>query len=79
MFVNLIGNKVSVRVLNLDTFSFDLFNFNLGPNYRINGEPLNYDQINQNLKQNFDTDFAEFKAEITEDFRQAMNVVVGVS
>jgi len=79
LFINLIGNKVSIRVLNLEAVSFDSLSFNLGPAFLVNGEAVNWDEVNSNFKSDFDADFAQFKTEITEKIRVAANVIVGVS
>jgi hypothetical protein len=79
LFVNLIGNKVSVRVLQVDTLTFDSLAADLGTGYTVAGEPVDWADWSATVKDNFRQDFDDgaLRAEIVEKIRTAANVVVG--
>jgi hypothetical protein len=77
LFINIIGNKVSVNNLNLEDISFRAITVDLGDNVTIGGEKIDFEELNRNLKANFDKDLADNKAAITEKIRQAANGIVG--
>jgi hypothetical protein len=77
LLINLIGNKVSLRTLTVSSLSFDDMTLDFGPEYLLNGEPVNWTELSANFKTNFDADFAASNAAIVEKFRLAANVVIG--
>jgi hypothetical protein len=79
LFVNLIGNKVSVRVLQVDTLTFDSLAADLGTGYTVAGEPVDWADWSATVKDNFRQDFDDgaLRTEIVEKIRTAANVVVG--
>jgi hypothetical protein len=78
LFINLIGNKVSVRVLNVDTLTFDSLAADLGTGYTIAGGPVDWAAWSATVKDNFRQDFdGALHNEIIEKVRTAANVVVG--
>lgn len=79
LFINIIGNKVQISNLNLETVSFDTVNIDLSSTLIIGGSPVNWEQLSSNLKANFDKDLADNKNAITEKIRGAANAIVGVS
>jgi len=65
LFVNLIGNKVTIRTLNIEIASFSSLSMNFGPDYLVSGQPIDWATWNTGIKSNFDQDFAQFKDEVT--------------
>lgn len=77
LFINLIGNRVSVSRLNLQDVSFDSVTVDLGDNLTIGGEKIDWAALNNGLKERFDKDLADNKNAIVEKIRQAANGIVG--
>jgi len=77
LFINIIGNKVSVRTLTVQTLSFDSVSLDLGAGYLLDGAPVDWATINANFKANFAQDWATSELAIVEKIRTAANVVVG--
>lgn len=78
LFINIIGNKVNVRSLTLETVSFATVSLNFS-DLQIGGKTHDWAAISATLKANFDKDLADNKAAITEKIREAANGIVGVS
>jgi len=73
LFVNLIDNKLSVRLLSVSAFSFTTLTVDLGPDYMIGGETVNWPQFNAGLKACVDSEFAANNAAIVEKIRLTVN------
>jgi len=76
LFINIIGNKVTVSRLVLNTVSFDSINIDLGASFRIGGKAVDWAQLSANLKANFDQDFNANKNAITDKVRLAANNII---
>jgi len=77
LFINIIGNKVQISNLNLETVSFSSLSVDLGSDITVGGSPVDWAQLSANIKANFDRDLAEHKSEITNKIRQTANTIVG--
>jgi len=77
LFINIIGNKVQISNLNLETVSFDTINIDLSSTLIIGGSPVDWEQLSSTLKANFDKELADNKNAITEKIRGAANGIVG--
>jgi hypothetical protein len=79
LFVNIIGNRVSVRVLTVGVFSFDEICLNLGANFQIGGNPVDWTDFCANFKGRFDAEWGntQLKNQLVEKIRVAANVIVG--
>jgi hypothetical protein len=78
LFVNLISDKVSIRLLAVDSFSFTSLTVNLGEEYMIGGSPVDWAAFNAGLKACVDTQFAANNAEVVEKIRVGVNEKIGV-
>jgi len=76
LFINIIGNKVSIRILNLDTVKFGTVKVNLGE-FNIAGANVDWAEWSSGFVANWDRDFAQFHSQAVEKIRQAANVIVG--
>lgn len=79
LFINLISNKLSVRILTVETLTFSAVSVDLGQGYQIAGAPVDWADWTANFKTCFDNEFPANKAEIVEKVRIAANEVIGVS
>jgi len=77
LFINIIGNKVQISNLNLETVSFASLEVDLGQDITIGGSPVDWAQLSANIKANFDRDLAENKNAIVDKIRGAANTIVG--
>jgi hypothetical protein len=78
LFVNLIGNKVSVRKIIVTELTFDSLTVNLGVDFVIGGSHVDWEEWNENFKGNFREDFDGPHHEgILERIRATANVIVG--
>jgi hypothetical protein len=79
LFINLIGNRVNVRLLNINVASWSDLCLNFGPGFTIGGSPVDWDDLCANLKTRFDAEFANtaLKNQLVERIRVAANVIVG--
>lgn len=78
LWVNVIGNKVTITILNLSTISFDSISVDLGSDFIIAGSPVDWAALSAGLKANFDREFAANKQEIQRRIRLAANRIVEV-
>lgn len=65
--------------LTMEVISFSSFSIDLGENFTIEEEKVNWEELNRNFKPNFDQDLATYNDAITEKIRLAFNVFVKVS
>lgn len=79
LFVNIIGNRVSVRVLNVNVFTFDEICLNLGADFQIGGAPVDWADLCANFKGRFDAEWGnnQLKNQLVEKIRVTANVIVG--
>lgn len=78
LFVNLITDKVSIRLLAVDSFSFTSLTVDLGEEYMIGGSPVDWPMFNSGLKACVDSEFAANNAAIVEKIRVGVNEKIGV-
>jgi len=76
LFINIIGNKVSIRILDIKTIQFGEVKVNLGT-FVIAGETINWDTWSSGFVNNFNADWAAEKEAATEKIRAAANNVIG--
>lgn len=81
LFINIIGNKVNIRILNVDVFSFSTLCLDFGPDFLIGGVNPDWVDFCANFKTRFDTEWANnnLKNALVEKIRAAGNNIVGVS
>jgi len=77
LFINIIGNKVTVSRLVLNTVEFTTLRLDLGTEFIIGGQPVNWANWSDNIKQRFDADFAANKNAVVDKVRLAANNIVG--
>lgn len=77
LFINIIGNKVTVSRLVLNTVQFTTLRLDFGQTLIIGGSPVDWATWSNNIKVNFDRDFAANKNAITDKVRLAANNIVG--
>lgn len=77
LFINLISNKVTVRLLNVENLSFDSVTLDLGAGFLLDGAAVDWATLSANFKDNFAQDWAASEEAIVEKIRTAANVVVG--
>jgi len=79
LFINLISNKVSIRLLSVSTFTFDTLCMDLGPNFTIGGSTPDWTALCANVKPEFDAEWANaaIRNAVVEKFRVGANVIVG--
>ncbi|CAL8109730.1 unnamed protein product [Orchesella dallaii] len=77
LFVNIIGNKVTVSRLVLNTVEFTTLRLDLGAQFLIGGSPVDWTTWSDNIKANFDRDFAANKNAVVDKVRLAANNIVG--
>lgn len=78
LLVNLISNRLTIRLLSIPTFSFSSVSANLA-GLTVGGELINWATWNANIKHNFDQDLEQFRAQIVEKVRESANEVMKVS
>lgn len=80
LFINLIGNKVSIRDLDLNTIVFASITVDFG-SATIGGQTIDWATYSAGLKPAFDAEFANsaIKNPTVEKIRLAANSIVGVS
>ncbi|OXA39712.1 putative chitinase 3 [Folsomia candida] len=59
-----------------ETLTFDSLFINLGPDFVIGGNPVDWDAFNENINTCFATELAAYKAPIEEKLRTALNLVI---
>lgn len=72
-FVNIIGNRVSMRILSVESVSFDNFYIDLGPEFVIAGTPADWVELNANSKTRFDQEWPIHRVQFTEKIRIGIN------
>jgi hypothetical protein len=72
LLVNLITNRLTIRILNIPTFIFSSLSANIA-GLNVGGELINWTQWNANIKQNFDQDLANHRTAIVEKVRLSIN------
>jgi len=79
LFINLITNKVNIRLLTVNSFRFDDICLDLGPNFRIAGEAVDFVDFCENFKSRFDVEYANaaIRDPVIEKIRGAANNIVG--
>jgi len=77
LWVNIIGNKVTLNTLTLEIVTFDNLSLDLGSTLTVGGQPVDWAAWSQNIKSNFDTDFAANKNGVTDKVRLAANNIIG--
>jgi len=75
LLVNLISNRLTIRLLTIPTFTFSSLSVNLA-GFTAGGELINWATWNANIKQNFDQDLEQFRAQIVEKVRLSANEVM---
>jgi len=76
LFINIIGNRVSIRILHLNTISFGSVDIDLG-HFVIAEQEVDFKEWSENFVTRWNQDFNANKAAVTEKVRQAANVIVG--
>jgi len=77
LWINIIGNKVTLNSLTLEIVNFDTLTLDLGATLTIGGSPVDWATWSQNIKANFDRDFAANKNEVVDKVRLAANNIIG--
>jgi len=79
LFINLIGNKVQIRVLEVAVFSFGDLCLDMGPNFTIGGSPVDWVDFCANFKSRFEVEYAnmQLRNALIEKVRVAGNILVG--
>jgi len=77
LFINIIGNKVTLRILNLDTVSFGTVEIDLGAGFIIAGAPVDWATWSAGFPNNWATDFLANKEPATEKIRESANNIIG--
>ncbi|OXA39716.1 uncharacterized protein LOC110861104 [Folsomia candida] len=72
-FTDIISGRVSIRTLTIHEISFDRIYRDLGPNFRINGNPVNWEVFNANLHACFHTQLNQYRGEIETKLMSALN------
>lgn len=71
-YFNINTGEVILRNLTM-YISFDRVYLDLGPNFRINGSPVDWEAFNANLHSCFHTEFNQYKGEIETKLMSAIN------
>ncbi|OXA39759.1 uncharacterized protein LOC110861056 [Folsomia candida] len=73
IFINLITDRISLRLLAVSSFSFTTITANLSDDYVIGGSPIDWPAFNAGLKACVDSEFASNNAAVVEKIRLAVN------
>lgn len=76
IFVNLITDRISIRLLSIPNLVFDSLTADLGPEFIIGGAPVDWAQFSSNIKSCVDTEFPANRDDVVEKFRLAINELI---
>jgi len=72
LLVNLINNRLTIRLLSIPVFSFTSLNANI-EGLTVAGQQIDWNTWNANIKQNFDNDLNQYRTQIVEKVRLSVN------
>ncbi|OXA39715.1 hypothetical protein Fcan01_25544 [Folsomia candida] len=68
-----VPDRLTIQILTIHEISFDRIYLNLGPNFRINGSPVDWEAFNANLHSCFHTQLKQYRREIETKLKFALN------
>lgn len=72
------AGRVQLSRLALLVVEFDSLTLDLGAEFVIGGETIDWAEHNRNVKSNFDQDFAQYRADVQDKIRAAANNILKV-